>query len=299
VTTKTPITVFSGYLGSGKTTIIINALNAYPTPRHFAMIKNEFGDASVDGSLMQLRSLAVKELVNGCLCCILVGSLNEAVNELIDTQHPERIIIEASGNALPFPILLELKKNERVYVDGVISVVDCENFEKVKDTSVVAREQAKYTDLIIFNKVGMVDEEKLYRVKEEIFGMNPDTAKLETSDGKVDPTILFGIEHADLIIPPHEHSHDEGMESFSFISQGAFDLTKVDEVVKACKADSFYRIKGIVLGKEGYQVVNGVFGKVTWDSGEGISGDTRIIFIGNNIKRFEPMIRDYLTKALM
>ncbi len=297
--TKTPITIFSGYLGSGKTTIILNALKQYQEPRRFAMIKNEFGDASVDGSLGKMQNLAVTELVNGCLCCILVGSLNEAVDELIKKQHPERIIIEASGNALPFPILLELKKNDHVYVDGVISVVDCVNFDRVKDTSVVAREQAKHTDLIVFNKVNMVDDDKLFRVKEDIFGINPDTAKIDTNDGVVDPAILFGIEHIDQpSLTHHDHEHDHDMETFVVHLPNAVDKRHVSEVLHACKQTNFYRIKGIILCNDGVtRLVNGVFGRLTWTDLPEATAESKIIFIGRDILRFEPMIRDYLYKT--
>ena len=295
---KTPVTIFSGYLGSGKTTIILNALKQYPTPKNFAMIKNEFGDASVDGALAQLSNLAVKELVNGCLCCILVGSLNDAINELIEKQKPERIIIEASGNALPFPIILELKKNPNVYLDGVISVVDCVNFERVKDTSMVAREQAKHTDLIIFNKANLVDEDKLYRVKEEIFGINPDTSKIETLTGIVDPTLLFGIDHVDKDPELTAHAHEHDLESFTFETTHRLERQKLEAVFSACTPQSFFRIKGIVqLTDDVYYLVNGVFGKFTWEALNISQQNSRIIFIGKDIVRHQPMVVDYLTKA--
>lgn len=296
---KTPITIFSGYLGSGKTTIIINSLKLYPTPKHFAMIKNEYGDASVDGALAQLNNLAVTELVNGCLCCVLVGSLNDAVNELLDKQAPERILIEASGDALPFPIILELKKNDRVYVDGVISVVDCVNFEKVKDTSIVAREQAKHTDLIIFNKTHLVDEEKLYRVKEEIFGINPDTTKIDTTDGVVDPAVLFGIDHVDSFDQEGIEHHHHNMETFTFHASHLLHKDKVNEVLKACQASAFYRIKGIVGCDDGNSyLVNSVFGTLSWEQLPAVEGATRIIFIGKDILKYQSVLTDYLTKAV-
>lgn len=295
---KIPVTIFSGYLGSGKTTIIMNSLNLYDRPHKFAMIKNEYGNASVDGALAQLNNLAVKEVVNGCLCCILVGSLNNAINELIDTANPERILIEASGDALPFPIILELKKNDRIWVDGVISVVDCVNFEKVKDTSIVAREQAKYTDLIIFNKTDQVDAEKLYRVKEEIFGINPDTAKIDTTNGMVDPAILFGIDHRELTDGVGEHHHHD-LETFTVDLTQPVDQTKMAEVLTACNQGSFYRIKGIVrCNDQKVRLVNGVFGKYTWEEVAVTDGRSRIIFIGKDINKHEPVIREYLAQAI-
>lgn len=306
---QTPVTIFAGYLGSGKTTIILNALKQFKEPVNFAMIKNEFGDVNVDAALAENSNLAVKDVVNGCLCCVLVGSLNPGIDELLDNQEPERIIIEASGDALPFPIVLELKKNPRVYVDGVIVVVDCENFEKIKDKSVVARDQAKHTDLIILNKVGLVDEDQLYHVKEEVFDINPDTVKLETTDGVMDPHVLFGIpdarerwEKLPEMIDSHddeEGDHRHEVESFTFKTDKKTDKDKVEEVLKACRPGSFYRIKGIVQIEDGsWQLVNAVFGRLEWRSLPSFDGDmSQIAFIGNNITHWEVPVKEYLDKA--
>lgn len=300
-----PVTIFGGYLGSGKTTIILNALKQFTQPVKFAMIKNEYGDVNVDAELARNANLQVKEVVNGCLCCVLVGELNPGINELLDKANPERIIIEASGNALPFPIILELKKNPRVYVDGVIVVVDCANFDKIKDKSFVARDQAKYTDLIIFNKAGLVDEDKLYHVKEEVNDLNPDTVKLDTTDAMVDPHVLFGIPDArekwakltDLTHEHHEHEHE--METFVWETNKVIPVDKIEQVLTACKPNSFYRIKGIVQAEHGWQLVNGVFGRITWQVLADFKADkSQIVFIGAGISQWETQVREYLEKAV-
>lgn len=302
---QTPVTVFGGYLGSGKTTIILNAIKQFKEPVKFAMIKNEYGDVNVDAELARNANLQVKEVVNGCLCCVLVGELNPGIDELIEKSQPERIIIEASGNALPFPIILELKKNPRVYVDGVIVVVDCVNFERVKDKSFVARDQAKHTDLIIFNKTNLVDENKLYHVKEEIYDLNPDTIKLETAEGVIDPHLLFGIPNAadkwaDMPNLIHEHhEHESDLETFTWETQLPLQAEALAEVIKACKPGSFYRIKGIVKTDAGWQLVNGVFGRTTWSSLPDYKGDkSQMVFIGKKIKQWEKTVKKYLDKTV-
>lgn len=300
--TLTPVTIFGGYLGSGKTTIILNALKQYPEPVKFAMIKNEYGDVNVDAQLIKNANVAVREVVNGCLCCVLVGELNRGIDELLNTAKPERIIIEASGNALPFPIVLELKKNPRVYLDGVVIVVDCLNFEKIKDKSVVAREQAKYTDLIVFNKAGLVDENQLYRVKEEVNDLNPDTIKIETTDGVIKPEILFGLDHnvQQWENLPVNHRHDEEMNSFGWQTEKSLDQGKVAEVLKACRPGSFHRIKGIIKTPEGWQLVNSVFGRINWTPLADDSGPvSRLIFIGPKIGQWEEEVKQFLEKAVI
>lgn len=303
-----PVTIFGGFLGSGKTTIILNSLKQFETQVNFALIKNEYGDVNVDAQLMRESNLAVKEVVNGCLCCVLIGSLNEAVDELVNREKPpERIIIESSGNALPFPIVMELKRNKRVYVDGVVIVVDCVNFDVIKDKSVVVREQAKYTDLIVFNKTGMVDEDKLYHVKEEVNDLNPDTVKVETADGTVKPEVLFGIDHDmgrwEGMISERQgekHEHDEGSCSFGWESQKVLQVQKVQEVLEACRPGSFYRIKGIVQTEKGWRLVNGVFGRLEWrEIGEPREKVSRIVFIGKDILQWEGQVKDYLEKAVV
>lgn len=301
---QTPVTIFGGYLGSGKTTIILNAIRQYIEPVKFAMIKNEFGDGNVDAQLARNTNLTVKEVVNGCLCCVLVGRLNPGINELIDNNHPERIIIEASGNALPFPIILELKKNDRVYVDGVIVVVDCVNFERVKDKSFVARDQAKHTDLIIFNKTGLVDENKLYHVKEEVNDLNPDTVKLETRDGVIDPHLLFGLPNAAnrwaslSTLTQEHHEHEQDLETFVWGTDKTIEFESAAQIIRACKPASFYRIKGILRTLSGWQLVNGVFGRITWTPLPDFQGDgSQIVFIGKKIKQWEGEVKEYLEKA--
>ena len=306
---QTPVTIFAGYLGSGKTTIILNALKQFKEPVNFAMIKNEYGDVNVDAALAENSNLVVKEVVNGCLCCVLVGALNPGIDELLDKQKPERIIIEASGDALPFPIVLELKKNPRVYVDGVIVVVDCENFEKIKDKSVVARDQAKHTDLIILNKVGMVDEDQLYHVREEVFDINPDTVKLETSNGVMDPHVLFGLPNArqrweslpdTISTDDHDGSeHHHEVESFTFKTVKKLDKEKVEEVLRACRPGSFYRIKGILQIEDGsWQLVNAVFGRLEWRELPDFDADeSQIAFIGHHINQWKNSIHEYLLSA--
>jgi G3E family GTPase len=237
---------------------------------------------------------------------VLVGELNRGVNELLDKVQPDRIIIESSGNAFPFPIVMELKKNPRVYVDGVVMVVDCLNFEKIKDKSYVARDQAKYTDLIVLNKTGLVDEDKLYHVREEVNDLNPDTVKLETTDGVIYPHVLFGIPGAAdkwqeiRTAGTEEHNHDLGMETFVWETEKVVELGKVDEVVKACKPNSFYRIKGILNTNKGWQLVNGVFGRLDWRELADFTGDkSQLVFIGPGIKQWETQVKEYLEKTTL
>lgn len=155
-----PITIITGFLGSGKTTLILHLipqLRAANPDYKLALLKNEFGDLAIDSQLASSNAISgVREMLNGCICCNLVGQLSEALRELQAQVTPDRIVIETSGSAFPATLAMEINRIARAtgdYVlDGVVSVIDVENWQGYEDTSVTARLQAKYTDLIIFNK---------------------------------------------------------------------------------------------------------------------------------------------------
>ena len=128
-----PITIFTGFLGSGKTTIILNLIPQLPKSYKLALLKNEFGDVAIDSQLAASASISgVKELLNGCICCNLVGQLGDALQTLKQDVRPERIIIETSGSAFPATLAIEVNRLARetgnYVLDGVVVVIDVENW---------------------------------------------------------------------------------------------------------------------------------------------------------------------------
>ncbi|TPR03628.1 Ribosomal protein L36 family protein [Aspergillus niger] len=153
-----PITILTGFLGSGKTTLLLNLIPQLPSTYRLALLKNEFGDVAIDSQLASTSSISgVRELLNGCICCNLVGQLSDALFQLLNEVNPDRIVIETSGSAFPATLAMEVNRLAREHpgtfsLDGVISVIDVENWEGYEDTSYTAKLQARYTDLIVFNK---------------------------------------------------------------------------------------------------------------------------------------------------
>lgn len=145
-----PITVFTGFLGAGKTSVILSLLPKLPKDYKVVLLKNEFGDVEVDSKLAQESSLtAVSEILNGCMCCVLVGQMQNALIEIRDKFHPDRIIIECSGSAFPATLAFQIRQLERdtdgdFKLDAIVTVVDAENFSGYEDTSPTARMQASY-----------------------------------------------------------------------------------------------------------------------------------------------------------
>ena len=127
------ITIVTGFLGSGKTTLILNLIPQLPKDYRLALLKNEFGDVAIDSQLASSSSISgVKELLNGCICCNLVGQLGDALETLRKDVGPDRIIIETSGSAFPASLAIEVNRLGRetgfFSLDGVIVVIDVENW---------------------------------------------------------------------------------------------------------------------------------------------------------------------------
>jgi cobalamin biosynthesis protein CobW len=253
VMAKIPVTIVTGFLGAGKTTLIRHVLeNAHG--RRLALIINEFGDVGVDGTI--LRSCGIDtcpdenivELANGCLCCTVADDFIPAIEALLKrSPQPEHIIIETSGLALPKPLVKAFDWPEirtRLTVDGVIAVVDGAAVadgrfaddptklaaQRAADRSIdhenpleeVYEDQLLCADLVVLNKTDLLTPEAARRVVEEIRTAVPRAVKIvQTHEGRLDPSILLGLAAAvedDLAQRPSHHDAAEGHDHDDFES---------------------------------------------------------------------------------
>ncbi|KAF2683432.1 CobW domain-containing protein [Lentithecium fluviatile CBS 122367] len=259
-----PITIITGFLGSGKTTLILNLIPQLPKTYRLALLKNEYGDVAVDSQLASSSAISgVQELLNGCICCNLVGQLSEALETLARDIIPDRIVIETSGSAFPATLAMEVNRlardTSKYVLDGVMSVIDVENWKGYEDTSYTAKVQAKYTDLIVLNKWELVSERRLEDVEDAILALeiDPPTPRTKSDKGWVDKDIIFGLDaklakgigthsqhHHD-----HEHSTEVEVLSVTLTSNGAkkgVDVNKLNKLLEEPTRDCIYRIKGVL-----------------------------------------------------
>jgi cobalamin biosynthesis protein CobW len=250
---KIPVTIVTGFLGSGKTTLIRHVIeNA--GGRRLALIINEFGDVGVDGSILKSCGIDscpeenIVELANGCLCCTVADDFIPAIEALLArVPQPEQIVIETSGLALPKPLVKAFDWpgiRTRVTVDGVIAVVDgaavaAGRFaddpvklaaQRAADSSIdhdnpleeVYEDQLLCADLIVLNKADLMTDETARRVVAEIQATVPRAVKIvETREGRIDPSILLGLGAAaedDLANRPSHHDGEEGHDHDDFES---------------------------------------------------------------------------------
>ena len=264
-----PITILTGFLGAGKTTILLELIPQLPTDYKLALLKNEFGDVAIDSQLASSSAISgVRELLNGCICCNLVGQLGDALETLRKDVAPNRIVIETSGSAFPATLAMEVNRLGResgYYVlDGVIVVIDVENWKGYDDTSYTAKLQARYTDLIVFNKWENVSERAYEDCLDRVGDLELQVAKVKSDKGRVEKDVLLGLDGAlakamaqgsdSQIEMEHDHSSDHQSEvevlSVALSSKGAtpqgVDLEALETFLLSAPKDEIYRIKAIV-----------------------------------------------------
>ncbi|MCA9379232.1 GTP-binding protein [Candidatus Dojkabacteria bacterium] len=304
---KTPISVFTGYLGSGKTTIILNLIKQLQDEYQVVWLKNEYGDDSIDSVLAKENNIKVTEMMNGCLCCVLVGKLHDAVEQILRDYHPDRIIIESSGTAYPMPIVMEIKRIPGVQLDSVINVIDALNFNGYHDKGYVAKMQAGYTDLIVINKVGLVDEVTLDQTLDDVYELNPGTPKIRTTDGNVQKDLLIGldsklaniVDSGNLSDSPSSssHHHPDEVEVFTVSLAANVDVGELESYLSGLKSKGFIRIKGVVNTDSGLQLLNWVYGRTSWQKLQNYAGPARIVFMGQAVAGRESEVKSNLQRV--
>lgn len=289
----TPITIVTGFLGSGKTTLLLNLLPQLPPTYRLCLLKNEFGDQAIDSQLAAAQAISgVAELVNGCICCNLTGQLGDALRALRADYSPHRIVLETSGSAFPATLVMELNRliaegraagEERYALDGVVSVLDVENWAGYEDTSVTAKLQARYTDLVVFNKWEGVSERRFDECLDRLGDLEVQTPWVKSQMGRVDKEVFLGLDgglsarfegegggeaHA------HDHSHSSEVDvlGVTLTGRGTADVEKLRELLAAALREEVYRIKGYVWAN---QVPKGSDGQATVTDGE--PGDGKYI----------------------
>jgi cobalamin biosynthesis protein CobW len=250
---KIPVTVITGFLGSGKTTLIRHLMQN-PQGRRLAVLVNEFGSVGVDGEI--LKSCAdencpeenIVELANGCICCTVADDFIPTIEALMALpRRPDHILIETSGLALPKPLLKAFDWpaiRSRITVDGVIAVADAEavaagrfapdvaavDAQRLADESIdhetplseVFEDQIACADIVLLSKADLATQDQIEAARALIVAEAPRRLPiLPMAEGRIDPRVVLGLNAAaedDLAARPSHHDGADDHEHDDFDS---------------------------------------------------------------------------------
>ena len=192
------INVISGFLGAGKTTLIKKLLTGSLRNEKVVLLENEYGEIGIDGGFMKDAGITVTELNAGCICCTLAGDFQAAVDQLIDTYHPDRILVEPTGVGKLSEILSAVEKAKTrhpdIEVGGSATVVDagkCRMY--MKNFGEFFLDQVKSASTVIFSRTQLLDAARVEKSRQLIAEVHPDARIITTPWDDMDPDFMLEV----------------------------------------------------------------------------------------------------------
>jgi cobalamin biosynthesis protein CobW len=288
---KIPVTVITGFLGAGKTTLVRHLLQN-PQGKRLAVIVNEFGDVGVDGEILRSCSLPdcpeenIVELANGCICCTVADDFIPTIEALMAlVPRPDHILIETSGLALPKPLLKAFDWPDirsRITVDGVIAVADAEavaagrfapdlarlQAQREADDSIdhetplseVFEDQIACADLVLLTKSDLAGADGVAAARAVIAAEAPRPLPvIEVMEGVIDPRVILGLGAAaedDIAARPSHHDAEDEHDHEDFDSVVIDIAEQTDPQALAARIEALANDRQILRVK-GYAAVAG------------------------------------------
>ncbi len=261
--TGIPALVVSGFLGAGKTTLVQHLLkDAQRQGLRLAIVSNEFGALGIDQALLGNQgSNSYVELEGGCVCCKLSDELVKTLQQLWEEVQPDRIVVETSGVALPFETLINFWRDpvsEWVGDSITVVVVNAEQVAEGRDLDGTFEQQVSSADLLIVNKIDLIEADQLEAIEKQLEPMAPGTPLIRATNANVESKVLFTPDpdtqanrQPDQQVP---HSH-EAFESEEIQVEPGIDP---ETLIKQVQSHQALRAKGFVQTSQGLRLLQGV-----------------------------------------
>ena len=320
---RVPVTVLSGFLGSGKTTLVNRILKADHGFR-IAVIVNEYGDVPVDAELIVGSREQIVAMPNGCVCCVVRGDLRDAVKKLLKRRKGgllrkpvpfDYLLIETSGLADPSPVAQtfvgEDELRERTRLDGIVTLVDAQWAPRHLDEGKIALEQVAFADALVLNKVDLVNEEAVATLDRRLRDLNPLAPVIHATHADVALERVLDLHAFDVRkrteVDPgwlerahHAHDHDARVGALVLREDAPLDPDKLQYWVLDWVERhwlNIYRAKGVVnvAGERKrfvFQTVHRTFSVTAdrlWEPDD--ERRSEIVFIGRYLSEVEDELR--------
>jgi len=262
---RVPVLVVSGFLGSGKTTLVRHLLaDAQSRGVRLAVITNEFGELGIDEALVGARPEESVELRGGCICCRLSDDLVETLQSLFERARPDRIVVETSGVALPYDVQMNLWRDPvRGWMEDDVAavVVDAHRLREGAHRDETFTQQVSAADLLVLNQVDRVSAADLPELERLLREIEPDAPILRAVHGQVEPDLLFPPDpegrraaRREEALPPPAHTHEDFVSEEIAIERGV----DADALRERLRDLAVLRVKGFVETAQGPRLVQGV-----------------------------------------
>jgi G3E family GTPase len=320
---KIPVTIITGFLGAGKTTLV-SKLIKHPDMNRVAVVINELGEIGIDNDLVTMSSENISLLSNGCICCSVRTDMQETMRELFakrmvgEIPEFDRIIIETTGLADPAPILQTLLSDTlfeaQFRLDGLITLVDGFNGIHQIEQQMETCKQLAVADLILITKSDLLDEAAKQALQEAVRQLNPKAPMLFVTNGEIEPkqlvnlglsssksvektlgflgSLLEGKEDAgESYLGVFAKRHNQGIKTLSLRFQNPFTWEAASaalELLTNLRGPDMLRVKGIMNIDGKPVVIQGVqhifHPPVTLDTWPTDDHESRMVFITKNME---------------
>lgn len=306
---KTKVFVITGFLGSGKTTLVKQILNTTQDLSKTVVLVNEFGKVGVDGDLIKQTAAAdIVELTSGCICCSLKTDMIQTLRMLRYDYSPERILVEATGVADPASIVEVLQERllaDEFTLEKVITVLDSDFWEARESFGTVFNSQIINADVILLNKIDLVESAQVPQILNEIKEIAPKAQVLPSLECRIDPDFFWSDGNGDTLNQPGQSlfqtynpvndpfspmntdssgsAENQGFTTFLFETEKALDETGFNAFLESLPLEMF-RIKGPVKFSDQTKMLNFVGGKTSWQTWPE-TNHTSLAFIGWDVEK--------------
>ena len=208
------IDIISGFLGAGKTTLIKKLIAEAYQNEKIVLIENEFGEIGIDGTFLKDSGVTINEMNSGCICCSLVGDFETSLKEVLDTYHPDRVIIEPSGVGKLSDVIKAVStiNSDEMELDNFITVVDAKKCRMyTKNFGEFYNNQVEHASLIVLSRSQDVTEFQLQECLDILKGLNDHTPIITTAWDKLNGLDIINACEVNIqeeLLHEHDHDHE-------------------------------------------------------------------------------------------